>query len=313
MSHKVADIIKEKFIEALEKDAKPIWRSPYVGNHTAINRVSKKPYKGINVFFLCGEYASYKQWSELGYKCEKGKSEIAYFYTCKWYHDKDENGNLMYDKKGNPIERSAWILRFYQVWERHNVRDENGNIAPSIYGDDENIIDDTPPSECEQKAMDVMHKYIADNGFIYTVDLENKAYFVPATNVIHMPKEMVSENARVCTLAHECAHSTGADFLLNRKMGGYRNGKESYSKEELIAETASALFCAEHGVSVDTDNTTAYLAGWAKYLKETPAQTILTAIYQAQKAVRLMNGESLEKVKNSTENKGEVDNKPNAA
>ena len=64
---------------------------------------------------------------------------------------------------------------------------------------------------------------------------------------------------------------------------------------------AAALFCGENGVEVDYDNSTAYLVGWSKYLHDTPAKTIVTAIYQAQKAARLMGGESLASVKGKSE------------
>lgn len=308
MGIRVEEIIKEKFIKAIEDGEKPVWRSPYVGAATAINRVSKKPYRGINVFFLHGEFASFKQWAELGYKCEKGKGQIAFFNARTTYAAKDKDGNPMKDKDGNPIMKNGWILRYYNVWERHNVRNDKGEIAPSVITTEKDI-DRTPATELEANAKKILMDYLAANGIKYEEDAENMAYFRPIMKVVHLPSEMVSENARVATLAHECAHSTGAEHLLNRKFGSaYSSHKDNYSREELIAETASALFCGEHGVTVDFENTTAYLAGWAKYLKETPAKTIVTAIYHAQKAVRLMNGETLEAVKGdkSETEKGET-------
>ena len=295
---KVEDIIKEKFIKALESEHRAIWRSPYVGCEVAINRVSKKPYRGVNVLFLHGEYASYKQWKELGYTCEKGKSEIAFFNTRTEYTVKDENGNEVKDENGKPKTKSGWVLRFYNVWERHNVRNEKGEIAPAITPEKEK--DETPATELEKAAIAKLHKYLESNGIAYTESAENMAYFSPAVNTVHMPSEMISENARVCTFAHECAHSTGAKHLLDRKFGNaYAPSKDTYSREELVAETASAIFCGENGVAVDFDNTTAYLQSWGKYLKDTPARTIVTAIYQAQRAVRLMNGEPLASIKGS--------------
>ena len=275
-----------------------------MGSEVAINRVSKKPYRGINVLFLHGEYASFKQWSELGYKCEKGKSEIAFFNTRYDYAEKDENGNPVLDKNGNPKTRKGWVLRFYNVWERHNVRDEKGEIAPPVIGEKE--VDKTPPSETERAAKDMLMAYLARYGFTYVEDTENMAYFRPSVNLVHMPIDMISENARVSTLAHECAHSTGATHLLNRKFGNaYCSNKDTYSREELIAETASAIFCGELGVKVDFESSTGYLMSWAKYLKETPAKAIVTAIYQAQRATRLLKGETLATVtgKDDAENK----------
>lgn len=294
MAFKVADIIKERFIKAIENGETPIWRSPYVGSKAAINRVSKKPYRGINVFFLHGEYASFKQWTELGYKCEKGKGEIAFFYSRNQYAEKDGNGNSILDKDGNPKMKDGWILRYYNVWERHNVRNEKGEIAPSVMDTE---IDTTPATECEKVAKETLLDYMAANGIHYEETAENKAYFCPGLKKVHLPIDIVSETARVSTLAHECAHSTGASHLLNRKFGNVFIEEELYSREELVAETASALFCGEMGVAIDFDSTTAYLKGWAKFLKETPSNAIVTAIYQAQRATRLMMGEPLESIK----------------
>lgn len=299
---KVEDIIKQKFLEAIESGKKPIWKSPYVGSEVAINRVSKKPYRGVNVFFLHGEYASYKQWSELGYKCDKGKSEIAFFNTQFNYAVKDENGNPEVDKNGNPKMKKGWVLRFYNVWERHNVHNDKGEIAPPIMGEKE--VDKTPANEREIAAKGMLFDYMRNNGIAFEEGGENCAFFRPSANLVHLPAELTSERERVCTLAHECAHSTGAKHLLDRKMGNaYSSHKDAYSREELVAETAAAIFCGENGVEVDFDNSTAYLVGWAKFLKDTPAKTIVTAIYQAQRASRLMNGEPLASVKG----KGEKD------
>lgn len=293
---KVEEIIKEKFLAALESGKTPVWRSPYVGAEVAINRVSKRPYRGINVLFLHGEYASYKQWKELGYTCEKGKSEIAFFNTRTTYTPKDANGNPETDKDGKPIIKQGWILRYYNVWERHDVRNEKGEIAPPVRP--EKQTDKTPQTEAERNALNALHAYMNGNGIKYTESARNLAYFVPETNTIHMPHELISERDRVATLAHECAHSTGAKHLLDRKFGNaYAPSRESYSREELIAETASAIFCGENGVVVDIDNSAAYLANWAKYIKDTPAKTIITAIYQAQKSARLLNGEPLKSIK----------------
>lgn len=309
MANKVEEIIKEKFIKAIENGETPIWRSPYVGKHAAINRVSKRTYRGINMFFLHGEYASFKQWSELGYNCDKGKGEIAFFNTKTTYAAKDKDGNPLYDKDGNPVMKKGWILRYYNVWERHNVhaKDGSGNIAPSIYDDEGTGVDETPATECEENAERILMEYIENNGFTFQQSAEPLAYFMPISRVIHMPHECVSKNAYIGTLAHECAHSTGASHLLGRNFGdGYTSAKAEYSREELIAETASALFCAENGVAVDFESTTAYLKSWAKYLKETPAKTIVMSIYHAQKAARLMNGESLASVKGETTETKEI-------
>lgn len=293
---KVEEIVKEKFLKALKENKEAVWTSPYVGPRVAINRVTKKPYRGINILFLHGEYASYKEWTERGFHPEKGKSELCFFNTRKEYDQLDENGTPILNKKGEKLKKSVWIMRFYYIWERHNVKNDKGEIAPSVLPPSE--IDKTPATKREKKAKDILLTYMKTNGITYSETAENMAYFIPAKNHIHMPEKMKSETARIGTLAHECAHSTGASHLLDRKLAE-GTSREAYSREELIAETASAIFCTENGVNVDLDNSAAYIKGWYKYINETPAKTIIAAIYQAQKASRLMNGESLAKIKDN--------------
>ena len=74
----VYEMVTERFIEELEKGIIP-WQKPWSGVRTgAFNRVSKKAYSILNQMMLkhTGEYATFKQWSELGGKIKKGECGI---------------------------------------------------------------------------------------------------------------------------------------------------------------------------------------------------------------------------------------------
>ena len=79
----VYEMVTERFIEELEKGNIP-WQKPWSGVRSgAFNRVSKKAYSILNQMMLkhTGEYATFKQWSELGGKIKKGeKSEMVVFW-----------------------------------------------------------------------------------------------------------------------------------------------------------------------------------------------------------------------------------------
>lgn len=79
----VYEMVTARIIAELEKGNIP-WEKPWTGTQTgAFNRISKKPYSLINQMLLLhtGEYATFKQWADLGGHVRKGeKSEIVVFW-----------------------------------------------------------------------------------------------------------------------------------------------------------------------------------------------------------------------------------------
>ena len=68
MSINVYELVTNRIIEQLENNIIP-WEKPWSGTiDGAFNRVSKKPYSILNQMLLKydGEYASFKQWKDLG-------------------------------------------------------------------------------------------------------------------------------------------------------------------------------------------------------------------------------------------------------
>ena len=92
----VYEMVTARIIEQLEKGLIP-WERPWTGVRSgAFNRVSKKSYSLLNQMLLKhdGEYASFKQWQELGGKVRKGeKSEIVVFW--KWLEVAETTGGFM--------------------------------------------------------------------------------------------------------------------------------------------------------------------------------------------------------------------------
>ena len=85
-------MVTDRIIAELEKGNIP-WKRPWTGVRTkAYNRITKKPYSIINQILLkhSGEYATFKQWSDLGGHIKKGeKSEIVVFW--KIYQKEETN------------------------------------------------------------------------------------------------------------------------------------------------------------------------------------------------------------------------------
>lgn len=94
MSKSVYEMVTERIIEEMEKGVCP-WQKPWTGTPDgAYNRITKKPYSLLNQMLLgkSGEWASFKQWSDLGGHVKKDeKSSIAVFWKINTYTEQNED------------------------------------------------------------------------------------------------------------------------------------------------------------------------------------------------------------------------------
>lgn len=83
MKNNVYEMVTNRIIDMLEQGIIP-WEKPWTGTRSgAFNRITKKSYSLLNQMMLKhdGEYATFKQWTDLGGKVRKGeKSEIIVFW-----------------------------------------------------------------------------------------------------------------------------------------------------------------------------------------------------------------------------------------
>lgn len=100
----VYQMVTDRIISELEKGMIP-WERPWNGIRAgAFNRVSKKPYSIMNQMLLkyTGEYATFKQWQELGGHIRKGeKSETIVFWKVLEIEEENEKGQK--EKKSIPL------------------------------------------------------------------------------------------------------------------------------------------------------------------------------------------------------------------
>ena len=113
----VYEMVTDRIIAELEKGNIP-WKRPWTGVRSgAYNRITKKPYSIINQILLkySGEYATFKQWSELGGHIKKGeKSEIVVFW--KIYQKEETN-----EETGEKEVRKIPVLKYYNVFHISQV------------------------------------------------------------------------------------------------------------------------------------------------------------------------------------------------
>lgn len=262
----LATTITEKLIALMEREGSN-WRQSWVGNGLYRNAVSKKPYRGVNQLivsmagFKSPFMATYKQMTELGAQVRKGeKATTIFFWKPLSVKDRDSDE-----------EKQIMMARTYSVFSLDQV-----DSAPDLK------IEKRPEIERHAECDRLLSESGAAVSFGY-----DKAAYIPSQDRIIMPaaNQFDSRDAFYATLSHEwVGHWTGAKHRLDRNLKG-RFGDPNYQFEELIAESASAFFCAAIGIIPEPRKETAqYLNGWIRGMKD-DKQAIVRAFSHAQRAV----------------------------
>ena len=118
-------------------------------------------------------------------------------------------------------------------------------------------------------------KMIDDNLFFCPINQVkgDNAYYSPSSDKIVIPtrEQFVDGEAFATNTLHECAHATGAESRLDRKLGEHPFGSAGYAREELIAELSAAVVASQYGLSKHIKNDSAqYLKSWLGSLQEGP-------------------------------------------
>lgn len=131
---------------------------------------------------------------------------------------------------------------------------------------------------------------IANMGISYR-EQDQQAYYSPLEDRVTLPPEGTFESTYgyMATFLHECGHATGHASRMNRPMDGYSINPESYAKEELRAEIASAFTVQELNLALtpeqverETQQHMAYVQSWAATIEKAP-EALFQAIRDAEK------------------------------
>lgn len=281
----VYELVTNRIIELLEAGTIP-WRQPWTDAGIPMNLISKRPYRGINLWLLLSLnyernlFLTWEQLKKIGGSVNQGQhGHIVLFW--KQVSKKPEE----LDGSGKP--KQIPMLRYYKVFNIEQCRDIPQNLVPELTKEEFNPIErceaivsgmpDCPP---------IRHK-------------EQKAFYHIGEDFINMPKKksFSSPEGYYATLFHELVHSTGAEKRLNRptvtEMAEF--GSDQYSIEELIAELGSAYLCAISGIlDTEMDNSAAYIHAWLTKLQN-DKRFVVQASGLAQKVVDYILKERLTK------------------
>lgn len=264
----VYEIVTGQILAELEKGEIP-WRKPWRTLPPA-NLISKKPYRGINLFLLAlrgygSQYwLTFNQAKQLGGNVRRGEHGTKIVF---WKFDRYETETA----DGETEERKSAMLRYYTVF---NLEQTEGLRALLTL----------PPASPIESAEEIVKRMPNPPAF----EQDAQAAYIPSRDVVAMPSRtaFVSQAEYYSTLFHELTHSTGHAKRLARD--GFdtpqKFGSDSYSREELIAEMGSAMLCGVAGIEQSTlANSAAYLKSWIARLKS-DSRLVVSAASAAQKA-----------------------------
>lgn len=281
MSINVYELVTNQIIEQLENNIIP-WEKPWSGTiDGAFNRVSKKPYSILNQMLLKynGEYATFKQWQELGGHIRKAeKSEIIVFW--KMYPIKEKQDD------GTEIIKTIPLLKYINVFHISQV----DGVEPLK----QKVTHDIEPID---KAEKILNDYWNRENITIEHVKGDKAFYSPMFDKIQLPlfEQFKQSEEYYSTAFHESVHSTMKTSRCNRqedKKGKVVSfGSEEYSKEELVAEVGSAQLMNIVGIETTKSfrNSTAYIQSWLKVLRN-DNKFIVSASSKAEKAVNYILG-----------------------
>lgn len=275
MSKSVYEMVTERIIEQLENGCVPWWRKPWTSTRDrAFNRISKKSYSLLNQMLLKhnGEYASFKQWSDLGGKIRKGeKSEIVVFWKILPIEEIQEDGTKLI--KQIPLLIYINVFHISQVEGVEPLQKEELNDIEPI-----------------EKAENILLDYWTRENITVEHIKGDKAFYSPMRDLIQLPlfEQFTDANEYYSTAFHETVHSTMKESRCNRTEKGklVAFGSEDYSKEELVAELGSAYIMNKIGIETKSSfkNSSAYIQNWLSVLKN-DVKFIVSASSKAEKAV----------------------------
>lgn len=287
--NKVREELSQRFVEALNMGELP-WHSCWQQTLPQ-NAVTGRKYHGLNALWLSylaekkgwtdPRWATYKQASEKGWQVRKGEKAS---YVEYWaYYDKEKKKLLSWPDarrvfNEDPAYAEKNLLLSSRVFAVFNGAQIDGiPEIPQSRGTDIGAI---------RRQRDTL---IANMGIGYR-EQGQSAYYSLGRDTVTLPPEASFDSTYgyMATFLHECGHASGHPDRLNRDLtGGF--GSESYAKEELRAEIASAFTAQALGLTVseqdrelETRQHMAYIQNWAQAIQDAPEE-LFKALKDAEK------------------------------
>lgn len=278
----VYQMVTDRIISLIECGTVPWRKSWSAGSGMPKNLVSKKEYRGVNIFLLSAMpfsspyWLTYKQATDLGGYVKRGeKSTPVIFWKMLDKHDHNQDDN-------NKATGKIPLLKHYNLFSVEQCE------AIQVPNDENEVV---YTIESIGKADQIIAGYKECPSIHYG---GNRAFYRPSEDRVQMPYKHTFERSEdfYQVLLHELSHSTGASHRLARKEVMERNefGSEDYSAEEICAELCASMLCGVAGISNETiEMSASYINGWLSVLRQ-DKKAIVVAAARAQAAADYILG-----------------------
>lgn len=315
----------DSLVERMEDASKSLeWNKPWIqtgGGFGLPRNISGSPYMGMNAFLLSLHtaengykmpiYMTHKQAKKEKVHILPGSKSIPVF---KWGMTvRDKAGKLVPEEEFRQMseekQKEYTVIPYLRHFNEFNIDQTNFKEKyPDKYEKLLSNFVDPDRNKADINGMynnEALNKVIEEkDGWICPIVLDpaRGAAYSPLDNYIHVPPKgnyrIHEGNAEetfkdgqsyYSTALHEMAHSTGHESVLKRdgivKFDGF--GSPTYAKEELVAELTAAMVSSTLGFDKRiTENSAAYLKGWAAALRKEP-KYIISVMSDVNKASRI--------------------------
>ena len=286
----IKQAVQDKILAQLDKGIVP-WQKPWKGGIRHHNLVSGHVYRGINIWLLGATdfstpyWMTFKQANAQGWSVKKGEhaSDIVFWDTAS-YPVRDSKGEVITLPNGRIKTRKAFRLVMHKVFNADQVK---GVVLP--------VIEDDNKHDPINEAQAIIDGYVASSKVTFTVKQGNdRACYSPALDAIEIPAlgQFTTAEEYYSTAFHECVHSTGHKSRLARlDTNKVEHMDDSYSFEELVAESGACMLDAMVGIDTDKiyQNATAYIKTWRDRIAN-DASLVIKASSRASTAVDYIMG-----------------------
>ncbi|MGV3598051.1 MAG: zincin-like metallopeptidase domain-containing protein [Bacteroidota bacterium] len=266
----VYDIVSEHIVSILTAGIIP-WRMPWSEGRIPTNLITRKPYRGINVFLLaaqsfrCNLFLSETQLSNVG---GLPAENVTPSLVTHWeWVDKQA-------KEGEPQPEGKYpLLRYHKVY----------NVEDCVNIDFDKLPGYDRPTKPFETARDIIRNMPDAPRIEY---YKTAASYAVQSDVVFMPnsEEYKSREFYYYDLFKLLTYSTAHEKRLNRKITDSLPG-DPFSMESLIAEMGAHYLCYHAGMpKVSLADSLTYIHGWIERFKA-DAHMVVTAATLAQKAV----------------------------
>ncbi|TAM73314.1 DUF1738 domain-containing protein [bacterium] len=265
-----------------------LWQT--VSHGLPYNPTTEQPYRGINVLRLAliararafgdPRWMTLRQANRRGWTVRAGERgtgiEVWQFHD----HYTDAHGNPLAGKalaealndKSQTVEKERYgFCKFYAVFNAAQVDVKEQLPDGSVVS--RPLVEAVPLIRAEQKwdPHERAERLVGALGVPVTHDGGNEAYYLPASDTIHLPQraQFPSASNYYDTLLHEAGHATGHESRLNRDtLKAYSHDDRERAREELRAELTSLFVAAELGLPHNLERHADYIGSWARLLRE---------------------------------------------